>query len=177
MVGSPQPPDPERPPGTVRRSDAKHALDRDLQRFDERPRDDSFWQSLALIGTVGWSVALPTSFAAWFGHFLDRRFDSGVRFTLMLMFLGLCVGVLAAWRGIASRGLRRDRGRTRERTAASGTPVESSSGPTAASRGPVESSSGSTESSRGPVESSRGPVESSRGPVESPSGGGEKAGE
>jgi predicted F0F1-ATPase subunit len=47
---------------------------------------------------LGWSIALPAVAGAWIGHRLDLRWESGVRFTLMLLFVGVIVGSIIAWR-------------------------------------------------------------------------------
>jgi hypothetical protein len=39
---------------------------------------------------------------AWLGHRLDLRFDTGVRFTLMLLMAGVMIGSVVAWRVVRS---------------------------------------------------------------------------
>lgn len=86
-----------RPEG--RRPDARRSFDRDVDRLEHRePSGESFWRSLSVLGTVGWSIALPAALGAWLGHHLDLRFDSGVRFTLMLLVAGVMLGSFVAWR-------------------------------------------------------------------------------
>lgn len=82
-----------------RRPDAQRALERDVDRLKRRePSAESFWRSLSVLGTVGWSIALPAVAGAWLGHRLDLRFESGVRFTLMLLVAGVMLGSVVAWR-------------------------------------------------------------------------------
>ncbi|HXK22186.1 MAG TPA: AtpZ/AtpI family protein [Myxococcota bacterium] len=84
-----------------RRNDAQRSLERDTRRLARRdPSGASFWRSLSALGTVGWSIALPVACGAWFGHRLDLHFESGVRFTLMLLTAGLALGCAIAWRAI-----------------------------------------------------------------------------
>jgi ATP synthase protein I len=88
------------------RPDARRSLERDVGRLSRRePSGDSFWRSLSLLGTVGWSIALPAAAGAWLGHRLDIRFETGVRFTLMLLVAGVILGSVVAWR-VARQGRR-----------------------------------------------------------------------
>ncbi len=85
-------PRPERP-------DAQRSLERDVDRLARREDSAaSFWRGLSVLGTVGWSVALPAALGAWLGHRLDQHFASGVRFTLILLVLGVTLGSAIAWR-------------------------------------------------------------------------------
>ncbi len=80
-----------------RRPDAQRSLERDVDRLKRRePSAESFWRSLSVLGTVGWSIALPAVAGAWLGHRLDLRFESGVRFTLMLLVVGVMLGSVVA---------------------------------------------------------------------------------
>jgi ATP synthase protein I len=81
------------------RPDARHSLERDVGRLERRePAADSFWRSLSVLGTVGWSIALPAVAGVWLGRRLDVGFDTGVRFTLMFMVAGVMIGSVIAWR-------------------------------------------------------------------------------
>jgi ATP synthase protein I len=81
------------------RPDPRRSLDRDVERLGRRePSGASFWRSLGVLGTIGWSIAVPAAAGAWLGHRLDVRFGTGVRFTLMLLFVGVIVGSAIAWR-------------------------------------------------------------------------------
>jgi ATP synthase protein I len=83
------------------RPDPKHSLDRDVDRLKRRePSAESFWRSLSVLGTVGWSIALPAAAGAWLGHRLDLQLESGVRFTLMLLVAGVMLGSVIAWRAV-----------------------------------------------------------------------------
>ncbi len=85
------------------RPDARRSLERDVDRYARRePTGRTFWRSLSVLGTVGWSIALPAAAGAWLGHHLDLRFDTGVRFTLMLLTAGVMVGSAVAWRVVRS---------------------------------------------------------------------------
>jgi ATP synthase protein I len=85
------------------RPDARRSLDRDVDRYRRRESAGrSFWRSLSVLGTVGWSIALPAAAGAWLGHRLDLRFDTGVRFTLILLTAGVMIGSVVAWRVVRS---------------------------------------------------------------------------
>jgi ATP synthase protein I len=87
------------PPSRDGRPDARRSLERDFGRLKRRERSaESFWRSLSVLGTVGWSIALPATAGAWLGHRLDVNLDSGVRFTLMLLVAGVMLGSIVAWR-------------------------------------------------------------------------------
>jgi len=62
-----------------------------------RTAKDTFWSSLGLLGTVGWSVVLPTLLGVALGIFLDRHWPARVSWTLTLLFAGLMLGCLTAW--------------------------------------------------------------------------------
>lgn len=85
------------------RPDARRSLDRDVDRYKRRePSGRAFWRSVSVLGTVGWSIALPASAGAWLGHRLDLRFGTGVRFTLILLTAGVMIGCVVAWRVVGS---------------------------------------------------------------------------
>ncbi len=81
------------------RPDAQRSLERDVGRLERRePSAASFWRSLSVLGTVGWSISLPAVAGAWLGHWLDLQLESGVRFTLMLLVAVVMLGSVVAWR-------------------------------------------------------------------------------
>lgn len=89
----------EGPSGRDARPDPRRSLERDVGRLRRRePSAASFWRSLSVLGTVGWSIALPAALGAWLGHQLDLLLGSGVRFTLMLLVAGVMLGSAIAWR-------------------------------------------------------------------------------
>ena len=83
------------------RPDTRRSLERDVGRLKRRdPTAASFWRSLSVLGIVGWSISLPSVAGAWLGHRLDLHFESGVRFTLMLLAAGVIIGSVIAWRAV-----------------------------------------------------------------------------
>ncbi len=57
----------------------------------------SIGQDLALIGVIGWTVVIPTLFGVFAGRWLDRKFGSGIFWTLSLLVAGVTLGCLMAW--------------------------------------------------------------------------------
>ena len=67
-----------------------------------REKDRSFWGYVGLIGAVGWSIVVPMVVGALLGSWLDRRHDTGWKWTLGLLVFGLAAGCFNAWR-VATR--------------------------------------------------------------------------
>ncbi|MFO7955971.1 MAG: AtpZ/AtpI family protein [Candidatus Brocadiia bacterium] len=65
--------------------------------------DESFWSTVGMMGTVGWSVALPTAVGALLGRWLDGVLDSGHVFVVFFMLVGLGLGCFIAWRQVAEK--------------------------------------------------------------------------
>jgi ATP synthase protein I len=82
----------------------REALKRDVSRHARREQSHrSFWQSLGVLGMVGWPIALMSVGGVLLGRYLDVRFDTGVRFTLMLLTAGVAIGSYTAWRVLEER--------------------------------------------------------------------------
>lgn len=71
---------------------------RERRAAGERDGERPMARNLALIGVLGWAVVLPTLAGIFGGRWLDRRFDSGVFWTLGLLVLGLALGCWTAWK-------------------------------------------------------------------------------
>jgi ATP synthase protein I len=82
------------------RPDARDRTKRDIDRFRRREPGGLFWRSLALVGSVGWPIVLLATGGALFGNYLDGRFGTGVRFTLVLLTTGTAVGSFIAYRTV-----------------------------------------------------------------------------
>lgn len=81
-----------------RRPDLRHAVRKDIERFRGREKGHrSFWRSLGILGAVGWPIVLLSAGGAILGHWLDGRWNTGIRMTLMLLFAGVLAGSAAAW--------------------------------------------------------------------------------
>lgn len=82
------------------RADARRRAGRDVERQLRREPDARFWRSLGLIGSVGWPIVTLSTGSAVAGHYLDQRWQTGVRFTLLLLFVGAGLGTWMAFRTI-----------------------------------------------------------------------------
>ena len=58
----------------------------------------SVWDSLALVGQLGLTIALPIALLAILGSFLDGKVQSGHVFLLLGLLLGLISGIYGAYR-------------------------------------------------------------------------------
>jgi ATP synthase protein I len=75
------------------------AVRRERERRAQARREGgrSIGQDLALIGVIGWTVVLPTLLGVYGGRALDRRFGTGVFWTLALLVAGVTLGCVLAW--------------------------------------------------------------------------------
>ena len=64
----------------------------------EREGERSLGQNLAMIGALGWTIVVPTLLGILAGRWVDRRFDSGIFWTLGLLAVGLALGCMLAWK-------------------------------------------------------------------------------
>ncbi len=91
-------------PDSQLRKDVRQAVRRNFSRHSRREQGHrTFWQSLGVLGMVGWPIALASVGGAWIGRYLDGRFGTGVRFTLMLLTAGAMIGSYTAWRALKGR--------------------------------------------------------------------------
>ncbi len=58
----------------------------------------SVWDSLALMGQLGLTIALPIAILAILGNLLDSKVHTGPVFLLLGLLLGLITGVYGAYR-------------------------------------------------------------------------------
>lgn len=92
--------------GPTQRPDIRSALNRDAARLARREVGHrSFWRSLGVLGMVGWPIALSSVGGALLGHYLDSRWNAGVRFTLLLLMVGTAIGSFIAWKTIKQQKL------------------------------------------------------------------------
>ena len=79
-------------------------MHRDGARLARREKGHrSFWQSLSVLGMVGWPIAMGSVGGSLLGRYLDVQSGTGVRYTLMLMTAGVLVGSYAAWKSVTGR--------------------------------------------------------------------------
>lgn len=48
--------------------------------------------------TIGWEIAIPLFAGPFFGFMLDRRLDSGVKWTIILLIVGLITAIVSVVR-------------------------------------------------------------------------------
>jgi ATP synthase protein I len=66
-----------------------------------RTREQGIWFGLGMMGTVGWSVSVPTLIGVALGIWIDLHWPSRISWTLVLLFGGLILGCLNAWFWVA----------------------------------------------------------------------------
>ena len=89
---------------TGHRSDPGESLRRDLSRYAHRePGDASFWQSLSVIGAVGWPIVIATVGGALAGRWLHARWETGSWLTALLVAAGAAAGMAIVWQLIQPR--------------------------------------------------------------------------
>ncbi len=59
----------------ARKKEFAREVRRRREQHDEHVRDgdSSFWQSVGMMGTIGWSVAVPTVLGVLLGRWLDHE--------------------------------------------------------------------------------------------------------
>jgi ATP synthase protein I len=85
------PPRPDRLEETVRRH-------RERRERAVRDRGHSIGRDLAQIGVLGWTVVTPALLGILAGRWLDRRWATGILWTLGLLCAGLVFGCFLGWR-------------------------------------------------------------------------------
>lgn len=86
------------------RTDPRGAVRRDSERLARRETGHrSFWQSLSVLGMIGWPIAFGSVGGALLGRMLDSWLNTGVRFTLIIMTAGVMLGSLTAWRTVTGK--------------------------------------------------------------------------
>ncbi len=64
----------------------------------EGPR--ALLRNLGLVGSLGWLLVLPPLGGALVGRWLDRRFESGVFWSVTFIFAGAALGGALVWRQV-----------------------------------------------------------------------------
>jgi ATP synthase protein I len=84
-----------------RRPDLRQSFRQGFDRHARRPSGPGpFWRSFRVLGSVGWPIVAFTAGGALLGHWVDRRWDTGVRWALVLVTLGAIAGSWIAWHSI-----------------------------------------------------------------------------
>jgi ATP synthase protein I len=66
----------------------------------QREAGHSIWFGLGMFGLIGWSIAVPTLAGIALGVWIDRHWPGQVSWTLTLLFVGIVLGCINAWRWI-----------------------------------------------------------------------------
>jgi len=89
----------------VRRKDFIEEVEKESRRLkDSRANRRGLWYYLASAFSVGWLVVIPTIGGAYFGRYLDKRWNTGGYWTLSLMLGGLLAGIFCVWYSGMGRG-------------------------------------------------------------------------
>ena len=64
----------------------------------QREGERSIGQNLAMIGSLGWTVVVPTLLGIFIGRWLDQVFRSGIFWTLGLLVAGVTIGCVLGWK-------------------------------------------------------------------------------
>lgn len=67
----------------------------------QRHVNRTVWLGFGMMGTIGWSVAIPTLVGAALGLWLDKNYPASFSWTLTMLIIGLLVGCLIAWHWVA----------------------------------------------------------------------------
>jgi ATP synthase protein I len=86
-----------------RRLDEEVRRHRERNARAQREGSRSIGQDLALIGVIGWTVVIPALIGVFAGRALDRRFGSGVFWTLGLLVAGIVLGSVLAWQRLTKQ--------------------------------------------------------------------------
>lgn len=62
-----------------------------------RKKERGIWLGLGMIGTVGWSIAVPTLIGVELGIWIDKRWPGRISWTLTFLFAGLMLGSINAY--------------------------------------------------------------------------------
>jgi len=88
-------PEPKLSPGAERM--LRHVAAEQDRMVRARRRKNGSWSSIAILGVVGWSVAVPTLAGVAIGLWIDHHWPSRFSWTLMLLVGGLVFGCVSAW--------------------------------------------------------------------------------
>ncbi len=60
-------------------------------------KNRGIWFGLGMIGTIGWSITVPTLIGIALGLWLDERWPGRISWTLTFLFIGLALGCINAY--------------------------------------------------------------------------------
>jgi ATP synthase protein I len=79
------------------------ALEKLKRRLEARRRSHRLLAGIGLVGSVGWMIVLPAVAGAFLGRWLDEMAETGHRFSLSLLLVGLGIGLYSVWRFLLRR--------------------------------------------------------------------------
>jgi ATP synthase protein I len=87
-----------------RPADLDEAVERRRARREawKREGERSLASNLAMVGTLGWLIVVPTLGGTFVGRWIDRKMGMGVTFTSALMCIGMVAGCFLAWKKVRS---------------------------------------------------------------------------
>lgn len=81
-----------------RRETFAHAVaEKEERKLRARGKRQTLLFGMGMFGLVGWSLAVPVVVCLWVGIELDRRTQSGISWTVTLLFSGVVIGAINAW--------------------------------------------------------------------------------
>jgi ATP synthase protein I len=85
-----------------RNSDQENFFSKEVAKKEKRKlkalkEKNGVWFGLAMMGMVGWSVAVPALLGAALGIWLDKSYPQTFSWTLTFLMVGIIGGVIIAW--------------------------------------------------------------------------------
>lgn len=87
---------PGRDEGGRKLVDAVRRRQRERREWEARG-ERSVWQNMAMLGSLGWLIIVPTLMGLAVGRWLDHSFGTGITLTAAGIFVGICAGGMLAW--------------------------------------------------------------------------------
>jgi ATP synthase protein I len=69
----------------------------------DREGERSMAKNLAMIGSIGWLIVLPTLAGMFAGRWLDHNFGTGIFWSAALLVVGVSAGSYLAWKRIQEK--------------------------------------------------------------------------
>ena len=78
------------------------SVDKQAQRklSAQKRKRHNIWFGLGMFGLIGWSIALATVAGIALVVWIDQQWPGKISWTLTLLFVGLVIGCMNAWRWI-----------------------------------------------------------------------------
>ncbi len=79
----------------------KEHIDKKASWMQKWRKKGIFWETVIVVGAIGWMVALPMVIGGYLGNYLDKSTQlhtGGVSWTVTFIILGLFVALYSVWR-------------------------------------------------------------------------------